>query len=217
MTPRHLAGHRLVAQGLVGPPRSEDPAEIARASAASQGQDLPGVLSSLALRSGGSIDPVLAAFDEGRIVRGYPMRGTVFAVAADTLAWLTELCVAGPLRAAIARRGQLGLDEAQVDRGREALERVAAPHSGPGGRGTLRAELRRAWEEAGLAWEGGRGYHLLAELISMGDACYGPWREGETAVVHAPTWLPICRFPHTMCTGTHDEPRSCITAALLTK
>ncbi|WP_270408187.1 winged helix DNA-binding domain-containing protein [Brachybacterium paraconglomeratum] len=190
MTPRHLAGHRLVAQGLVDPPRSEDPAEIARAFAASQGQDLPGVLSSLALRSGGSIDPVLAAFDEGRIVRGYPMRGTVFAVAADTLAWLTGLCVAGPLRAAIARRGQLGLDEAQVDRGREVLERVAAPHSGPGGRGTLRAELRRAWEEAGLAWEGGRGYHLLAELISMGDACYGPWREGETAVVHAPTWLP---------------------------
>lgn len=210
MTPRHLAGHRLVAQGLVGPPRSEDPAEIARAFAASQGQDLPGVLSSLVLRSGGSIDPVLAAFDEGRIVRGYPMRGTVFAVAADTLAWLTELCVAGPLRAAIARRGRLGLDEAQVDRGREVLERVAAPHSGPGGRGILRAELRRAWEEAGLVWEGGRGYHLLAELISMGDACYGPWREGETAVVYAPTWLPA----GTDLEGAFDGDRAAAAAEL---
>ena len=34
---------------------------------------------------------IRAALDEGRIVRGYPMRGTVFAVAAGTLAWLTEL------------------------------------------------------------------------------------------------------------------------------
>jgi hypothetical protein len=190
MTPRHLAGHRLVAQGLVGPPRSVDPAEIARAFAASQGQDLPGVLSSLALRSGGRTEPVLAAFDDGRIVRGYPMRGTVFAVAADTLAWLTELCADGPLRAAIARRGQLGLDEAQTQRGLEVLEEVAAPHSHPGGRGILRAELRAAWEQAGLAWEGGRGYHLLAELITMGHAAYGPWRDGETAVVLASTWLP---------------------------
>lgn len=193
MTTRHLAGLRILAQGLAGPSRSDDPAEIARRFAASQGQDLPGVLSSLALRSGGEIGPVLAALDAGEVVRGYPMRGTVFAVAADTLAWLTELCVEGPLRAAIARRDQLGLDDAQVERGREVLEEVAAPHSGPGGRGVLRAELRSAWEASGLAWAGGRGYHLLAELVSMGHACYGPWREGETAVVLARTWLPAGR------------------------
>jgi hypothetical protein len=190
MTPRHLAGARILAQGLAGPPRSEDPVEIARAFAASQGQDLPGVLASLALRSGGEIAPVLAALDAGGIVRGYPMRGTVFAVAADTLAWLTELCADGPLRAAIARRGQLGLEEHHVRRGLEVHEELAAPHSGPGGRGVLRAELRAAWEEAGLGWDGGRGYHLLAELISFGHAAYGPWRDGETAIVLTRTWLP---------------------------
>lgn len=190
MTPRHLAGARILAQGLVGPPRHTTPVEVARAFGASQGQDLPGVLSSLALRSGGTIGPVLAAFDAGQIVRGYPMRGTVFAVAADTLAWLTELCAVVPLRAAVSRRPALGMEEQHVARAREVLEEIAAPHSVPGGRGVLRAELRAAWETEGLRWEGGWGYHLLAELIAEGTAAYGPWRSGETAIVLTRDWLP---------------------------
>ncbi|MEE1650151.1 crosslink repair DNA glycosylase YcaQ family protein [Brachybacterium sp. J144] len=214
MTQRHLVGARILAQGLVGSARSgararrgtesaatggtpaatggtPAPVEVARSFAAHQGQDLPGVIASLALRSGGAVEPVLAAFDRGEIVRGYPMRGTVFAVAADSLAWMTELCVAGPLRAAIARRGALDLDERRVERAREVLVAAAEPVSAPGvGRGLLRSEVMAVWEAAGIATGSGRGYHLLAELISFGDIAYGPWREQETAVVHAPTWLP---------------------------
>lgn len=191
MTPRHLAGARILAQGLAGEPRFVDPSDAARAFGAHQGQDVAGVMASLALRTGGEVAPVLAAFDRGEIVRGYPMRGTVFAVAADTLAWLTALCAAGPLRAAIARRGQLELEEHHVEQAGEVLARIAAEHSVPGeGRGVLRAELMDAWESAGIRTDRGRGYHLLSELISFGRAAYGPWREGETAVVHAPTWLP---------------------------
>lgn len=107
MTHRHLAGTRILAQGLAGPQRWADPTAVARAFAAHQGQDLPGVLASLALRSGGELAPVLAAFEEGMIVRGYPMRGTVFAVEAGTLRWLTELC-AGPA-AALNRSSASGL------------------------------------------------------------------------------------------------------------
>ncbi|GAA1485931.1 winged helix DNA-binding domain-containing protein [Brachybacterium fresconis] len=191
MTQRHLAGARILAQGLVGPPRFAGPTEAARAFGAHQGQDLAGVMASLALRTGGDIEDVLAAFDRGEIVRGYPMRGTVFAVAADTLAWLTELCAAGPLRAAISRRGQLDLAEHHVGRAQEVLEEIAAEHSGPGvGRGVLRKDLLAAWEAAGVDTRQGRGYHLLSELISFGVAAYGPWREGETAVVLARSWLP---------------------------
>ena len=118
MTQRHLAGARILAQGLVGAPRTGDPAEAARALGAHQGQDVAGVMASLALRTGGDVDAVLAAFDRGEVVRGYPMRGTVFAVAAESLAWLTELCAAGPLRAAIARRGRLELEERHLQQAR---------------------------------------------------------------------------------------------------
>ncbi|MGO1225901.1 MAG: DNA glycosylase AlkZ-like family protein [Brachybacterium sp.] len=191
MTQRHLAGARILAQGLVGAPRFDDPAAAARAFGAHQGQDLAGVMASLALRTGGEVAAVLAAFDRGEVVRGYPMRGTVFAVAADSLAWLTELCAAGPLRAAISRRGQLELEDHHLERAQEVLEEAAGEQSVPGvGRGVLRKELMAAWEAAGIRTDQGRGYHLLSELISFGIAAYGPWREGETAVVLARTWLP---------------------------
>jgi len=183
---------RILAQGLVGAPRFESPAAAARAFGAHQGQDLAGVVASLALRTGGEVAPVLAAFDRGEVVRGYPMRGTVFAVAAESLAWLTQLCAGVPLRAAIARRGQLELEAHHLARAQEVLEEVAGERSVPGtGRGVLRKELIAAWEAAGIRTDRGRGYHLLSELISSGIAAYGPWREGETAVVLARRWLPV--------------------------
>lgn len=69
---------------------------------------------------------------------------------------------------------------------------VSAPPagSGAGPRGVPRAELLAAWDEAGIPTAGGCGYHLLVRFISTGLACYGPWVDGDTAVVHAPSWLP---------------------------
>src|SRR5690606_2534900 len=87
---RTLIRARLVAQRLVRVPGAAptDPEQVVAELLASQGQDLPGVISSVALRLGPGADPaarVLEAFEQGRLVRGYPMRGTVFAVAAADL------------------------------------------------------------------------------------------------------------------------------------
>src|SRR5690606_32274847 len=79
---RALIGLRILAQGLLPEHRlgcDDGPAgvtDVVRAFGGHQGQDLPGVIASLALRTGGRIDPVLDAFTAGDIVRGYPMRGT---------------------------------------------------------------------------------------------------------------------------------------------
>ena len=104
---------RLSAQGLALP-RHRNAGNLVHAMGAMQGQDLPGLLSSIALRLDAekageapgqdqvptvapqASDPevfpsdvrmreVLRAFDAGEIVRGYPMRGTVFAMAASCL------------------------------------------------------------------------------------------------------------------------------------
>src|SRR5699024_11306067 len=58
------------------------------------------------------------------------------------------------------------------------------------GRGVLRRDLIGAWDAAGIPTDAGRGYHLLGHLITTGQAAYGPWREGETAIVLAEHWLP---------------------------
>lgn len=118
MVDTELVRARLVAQHLVGDPY-RDAHKAVHALGACQGQDLPGVIASIALRLGVTDpSPVLSAFDAGRIVRGYPMRGTVFVLAAQDVRWTTELCASGPLRAQVVRRKQLGLDQAQVDRAR---------------------------------------------------------------------------------------------------
>lgn len=194
---RALIGLRILAQGLLPEHRlgcDDGPAgvtDVVRAFGGHQGQDLPGVIASLALRTGGRIDPVLDAFTAGNIVRGYPMRGTVFAVAARDLRWMTQLCAGPAIRAATARRPGLGLDEADVETARAALVDVTAGRSEPGrGGGVPRGELFEAWNAAGIDTTGGRGYHLLVHLISTGTAAYGPWTGTDTAVVDAATWLP---------------------------
>src|SRR5690625_7094871 len=105
------------------------------------------------------------------------MRGTVFAVAADTLAWLTQLCAAGPIRAATKRRPALGLEDAHVVRAEEVLEDVAAEHSTPGaGRGVLRAELLETWQRAGI-----RSEEHTSELQSRGHLVCRPLLEKKKA------------------------------------
>jgi hypothetical protein len=76
-TPHEVALLRLVAQRIAGP-RPKTPAEVVRRLGAVQGQDLPGALLSVALRTaGGARADVEAALDAGEIVRSWPMRGTL--------------------------------------------------------------------------------------------------------------------------------------------
>lgn len=174
---------RFVAQSLAAPV-FPSPVEAVAASGAMQGQDLPGVLASAALRSTGGIDAVLADLTAGRLVRGYPMRGTVFLMAARDLSWITELCAAPVLRAAAARRHQLGLDADQLTLARDLAEETLT--QGP----RTRSELLRIWQDAGLAPAGGRGYHMLATLIGERVCAYGPWNGTDQDVVLVSRWLP---------------------------
>ena len=106
-----------MAQGLITRPFATPTAAV-EALGAMQGQDLPGVLASATLRTPLGADAVLADLDAGKLVRGYPMRGTVFLLPADDAAWITELCARPSVRAASARSHQLDLDAVQIERAR---------------------------------------------------------------------------------------------------
>lgn len=194
MPDSRLARARLVAQGLVTRPH-DGPATAVHALGAMQGQDLPGVIASAALRTGtGDVSEVLDDMRGGRLVRGYPMRGTVFLMAAGDVLWVSQLCAGPALRAAANRRGQLGLDEAKVDRARDLAVEVLSATSN----GLPRAELLAHWAAAGQPTTGGIGYHLLAHLIGEGTLCHGAWNGTEQNVALTSSWLP---------TGTDIESR----------
>ncbi len=202
-----LARTRLVAQGLVTRPYKK-PTQAVEALGAMQGQDLPGVIASAALRTdAGNVNDVLEELRTGQLVRGYPMRGTVFLMAATDMLWMSELCGIPALRASTNRRHHLGLDDDKVNRARERVMEVLsdAPN------GLSRAELLAHWESGGQPTTGGVGYHLLAYLIGEGTLCHGPWNGVDQNIALAGAWLP----PKTGLKDRFNGDRIAATAELL--
>lgn len=169
-----------MAQGLVDRPYAS-PLDAVADFGLMQGQDLPGVLASVALRTrGGKVDEVLAALDDRTLVRGYPMRGTVFLAPAADLRWMTELCAPATLRAAAGRRAR------NHDFGDDAIERafeVVAPHAA--GDGISRARYQELLQSVGIDPTGGRAYHILFVLIADGRLVHGPWNGTDQQIVLA--------------------------------
>ena len=177
---------RLAALRLVGE-RCATPAEAVRVLGAVQGQDLPGVLASIAMRtSSGDVEAVRRAFDDGEIVRSWPMRGTLHVVVARDLPWVLPLATPRPLAAAATRRPQLGLADETVEHAGEVAREALAG----GGRAT-RTELAARWKDAGLLHEAGHVAHTISVLAMRGVLAYGPFASAkEQALVLLDEWVP---------------------------
>jgi hypothetical protein len=158
-----IAALRLSALGIADAD-APDPADAVRRALAMQGQDFPGVLWSIGLRTP---DSTAAQVDEvhagGAFVRSWPMRGTLHLVAAEDLYWMLSLTGARMVRAAEGRRRQLGLEAPDF----ALAERIAREELG-GGRHLSRAGLLAAFEASGLSTAGQRGVHTLGQLAQTG-------------------------------------------------
>ena len=177
---------RLAAQGLVGE-REPTAAAAVRRLLAAQGQDLPGALTSLALRTvSRTRAEVTAALDSGEVVRSWPMRGTLHLVAAEDLPWMLDVLGTRALGGVAKRWEYLGLDEGQCERARgvvlAALEQQER---------WSRADLLGAIDAGGVPTTGQRGYHLLWYLSQTGTLCLGPTDGGrDQAFVRLDDWIP---------------------------
>lgn len=157
LTRAELLGVRQRAQALTGDrPTSTGTAERLLAM---QGQDLPGALWSLGLRSGERIADARASFDRGELVRCWPLRGTLHVMPARDLAWLQQL-TADRTRASMRKRHRdLSIDAEAEQADRDALHREMDARGES--RRLTRAQLFAAWERDGIATGSQRGAHLL--------------------------------------------------------
>jgi hypothetical protein len=186
MTTLHeVALLRLAAQRIAGP-GLPSAADTVRRLTAVQGQDYPGALTSVALRTTGRLrKDVEAALDAGEIVRSWPMRGTLHLVAADDLHWLLDLLAPRIVAGAATRRERLQLTEDDTEQTRRlAVEALS------GGRRLRREALLTVLSEGGVATTGQRGYHLLWYLSQTGTLCLGPTEDGEQLFVLLDEWVP---------------------------
>jgi hypothetical protein len=185
LTDREVGLARLVSHGLVAP-ADVPPEDVVRRLGAVQAQDLPGALVAVGLRRSAGAAGLREAFDEARLVRTWPMRGTLHLVPAEELRpWLAVL---GPRTAAsvAARRRALGVD-GLLDAARDTA--LAALRRGP----QPRERLHAAWEEAGLLGVPGRAYHLMFALHLEATLCLGPLTGDarDQLVVPVADWLPV--------------------------
>lgn len=158
-----------------------------------QAQDYAGAKWSIGVRmSQGTDDAVEKAIGRGKIVRTWPMRGTLHFVAANDIRWMLSLLAARQVSRYQARDTARGLDEARVDRCRCFVRKLLQ-----GGKRATRDQLRAAMEEKRILGEGHGAYHVMRRLAHEGLVCFGPRIGKQHSVVLLEEWVapakPISR------------------------
>ncbi|MCZ4119117.1 winged helix DNA-binding domain-containing protein [Streptomyces sp. H39-S7] len=190
LTPAHVRSWRVHAQGLAGVPDRVGVADAARAAGALQAQDAKACRLQVRARTSGrtaeDVDAACGAGDRS-LVRTWLMRGTLHAVPAADVRWMTSLL--GP-RAAAAQRGRrlrLGLDEETCARALPALEKVLA-----GRPPMLRDDLVHRLGELGVTLDprSQAPAHLMLYAAAAGLVCRGPEADGDKSTyVLCEEWL----------------------------
>ncbi len=136
-----------------------------------QAQDLASGLWSIGVRTGGTVEEVLAAVERGEITRTWPMRGTLHWVATADAGWLTDLLAGPSMRAANRVLAQAGLTDDNVARaGALWTEHLVA------GGAMTRAAAAAVLASGGIDPSGQRTYYLLVRHHQLGLLRQGPIR-----------------------------------------
>lgn len=165
--------YRLYNQQIVGT-KSHKPEEIVDALGAVQSQDYSGGLWGIGFRlPGTTVGDIEKALIDRKIVRTWPMRGTLHFVPARDARWMLELMAPRVIRRSARRYKELGLTEEIFKQSEELISRALV-----GGRQLTREALYDVLAKGGISPEGQRSYHILGHLAQKGVICLGP-REGR--------------------------------------
>jgi hypothetical protein len=166
-------GRQRLRSLFISRPLSVSPEETVRRMVAVQSQDYPGGLWAVGLRTRGATEAdVERALAEKKIVRTWPMRGTLHIVAAADVRWMLRLLAPRIVAGSAGRVRQLGLDEKTFSKSRALFTKAL-----DGGRHLSRNGMYRLLEGARISPAGQRGIHILWRLAQEGLLCFGA-REG---------------------------------------
>ncbi|HJR73954.1 MAG TPA: winged helix DNA-binding domain-containing protein [Luteimonas sp.] len=184
-----FAAARLASQGIAEPFVGTPQQTVARLLAM-QAQDYHGALWAVGLRTRGATEAdIERAIVQGKIVRTWPMRGTLHVLAAEDVRWMLALTGA---RMSALNAGRIermyGLDAAAMKRCRKIVEKVLR-NGGP----APRTELYAAFEKAGIETGESRGINILGHLAQDAVICGGPKLGKQASYVLADAWLPASK------------------------
>jgi len=187
MTGKDVARLRLISQGIAQT-SLETPESVVHHLLAMQAQDYPGALWAVGLRMR---KPDVAAIEQAitdrKIVRTWPMRGTLHFMHAADARWLVELLAPRVTTSAKGRRLNLGLTDTVMAEA-EAILRTELSS----GKVVRRDSLRRALATGvrGVAIEAPQFGHILRNFGERGIICFGPHDGKQPTFVLLDDWLP---------------------------
>lgn len=165
--------------------------EVVRWMGAVQCQDLQAGQWAVALRTRRqTLADIERAIAQKKIVRTWPMRGTLHFVPASDARWMLRYLAQRTVNRSSARYKQLGLDGPTFSRGAQILERALE-----GGNRVGRFEAYKLLEQNGVSCEGQRGIHILGRLSQDGLLCFGPRTGTTTTFVLLEEWIPPAKIP----------------------
>ncbi|MCL1636117.1 winged helix DNA-binding domain-containing protein [Luteimonas sp. SX5] len=187
--PAHYAGIaavRLANQGIAEP-FAGTPQQTVSRMLAMQAQDYYASLWAVGLRTREATEAdVERAIAERKLVRTWPMRGTLHLLAADDVRWMLALTGA---RMSALNAGRIermyGLDAAAMKRCRKIAEKALRS-----GEPVSRTALYDAFAAAGIETGASRGINILGQLSQDAVICGGPRVGKQPTYVLADAWLP---------------------------
>jgi hypothetical protein len=181
-----LVASRLVNQRIINP-IAETAENVVSWLVAIQAQDYLGSLWAIGLRMQDASEALVEqAIADRRIVRTWPMRGTLHLVGAADVRWLQRLLAPRVLAANAARiERDYGLDESVFKHCRRVVEQALRD-----GRPITRNALYQVLDDARIATANQRGIHITGQLAHEGLICGGPREGRQPTFVLLDAWLP---------------------------
>jgi hypothetical protein len=181
-----LAHIRLHNQRVAHPFSSDEIARVVSHLGAMQAQDYNGSLWAIGLRASGATEAdVERAVADRKIVRTWPMRGTLHFVAAEDVRWMLRLLTPRVIAGSARRHQELELDIPTLARCEKVL--IAELQ---GGRHLTREALSAALERNGIPMSRERNYHVFWRLAQEQLICFGTRSGKQQTFTLLDEWIP---------------------------
>lgn len=167
MDKENIGSARLTSQ-WAGQDKPKTAHEVVSWMGAMQAQDHAGALWAIALRTPNlTLADIEKEITERKIVRTWPMRGTLHYVAAEDLRWMQTLLTPRIVKNYAGRRAQLGIDDATLAKAEEIIKNSLK------GTSLTRGDLYQLFEDGGINPAGQKGIHMIGYFAHMGLVCHG--------------------------------------------
>jgi len=163
------------------------PYEVVKHMGAMQAQDYHGVLWGIGLRTEDcTVKDIEQAILDRKIVRTWPMRGTLHFVAAEDIRWMLKLLTPRMIKAAAGRRRNLEIEDAELEKARKVLSSALSGSD----EYLSRQALLEILNKNGIRTTGQRGYHILAHWSQQSLLCFGPHIGKQASFTLLERWVP---------------------------